>query len=104
MRRFSKLVAVLLVVVSMALMITSAPIVSAATPVLKVGMEGDDVLDLQQKLKALGYFDSECTGYFGAVTEAAVKAFQTEYNLSADGIVGNDTYRGAIQKDWISTQ
>lgn len=93
MRRFSKLVAILLVVVSMALMITSAPVVSAATPVLKVGMEGDDVLDLQQKLKALGYFDTECTGYFGAVTEAAVMAFQAEYNLSADGVVGNDTYR-----------
>ncbi len=93
MRRFSKLVSVLLVVVSMLLMITSAPVVSAATPVLRVGMEGDDVMNLQQKLKTLGYFDSECTGYFGAVTEAAVKAFQKEYNLSPDGVVGNDTYR-----------
>ena len=93
MRRFCKFVALLLVIVSMTMTFTSLPTASAATPVLKVGMEGDDVLDLQQKLKKLGYFDSDCTGYFGAVTEQSVIAFQKEYNLTADGIVGNETYK-----------
>ncbi len=65
----------------------------AATPVLKAGMKGDDVVDLQQKLKKLGYFNEECTGYFGEVTEAAVIAFQREYNISADGVFGNESYK-----------
>lgn len=58
---------------------------------LKKGMQGDDVRDLQILLNSLGYDCGTADGIFGAKTEAAVKAFQTAYGLMPDGIAGKDT-------------
>ncbi|MGP3561979.1 C40 family peptidase [Geobacillus sp. BK01] len=53
---------------------------------LAVGSRGDDVKVLQQRLKQLGYFQyPEITGYFGTVTEKAVKQFQRANGLPANG-------------------
>jgi peptidoglycan hydrolase-like protein with peptidoglycan-binding domain len=53
---------------------------------LAVGSRGDDVKVLQQRLKQLGYFKyPEITGYFGTVTEAAVKQFQRANGLPING-------------------
>lgn len=50
------------------------------------------VSQLQRDLKALGYFKYPViTGYFGSVTESAVKAFQRANSLYVDGIVGPKT-------------
>lgn len=52
-------------------------------------MRGEDVSVVQQLLKDQGYFTyHQITGYFGTITEAAVKAFQKANGLVADGIVG----------------
>jgi peptidoglycan hydrolase-like protein with peptidoglycan-binding domain len=59
---------------------------------LAVGMSGSDVSAIQQKLKNLGlYTQSEITGYFGPVTEEAVKAFQGANGIKPDGVVGKQT-------------
>lgn len=59
---------------------------------LQVGMSGDDVLAVQQRLKKLGYISSRSvTGYYGSVTEAAVETFQRVNKLSQDGKVGKHT-------------
>ena len=55
---------------------------------LKYGMTSNDVVKLQQRLKELGYFTSNCTGYFGSITLSAVKSFQKANSLSVDGIAG----------------
>ncbi|ASS87151.1 hypothetical protein GLN3_08645 [Geobacillus lituanicus] len=53
---------------------------------LAVGSRGDEVKVLQQQLKQLGYFQyPQITGYFGTVTEAAVKQFQQANGLPATG-------------------
>lgn len=61
--------------------------------ILKNGMQSSQVLSLQRDLKQIGYFEAEPTGYFGVITENAVKRFQKEHNLTQDGIVGPQTMK-----------
>ena len=61
-------------------------------PVLKRGMRGAAVKDLQERLRAKGFLRSSADGVFGRTTQAAVKAAQRQYQLSADGIVGSATW------------
>ncbi len=59
--------------------------------VLKLGDRGEAVKFLQQKLLTLELFSGTVDGIFGPKTEAAVKVFQKNMGLSADGIVGKET-------------
>ncbi len=58
-----------------------------------VGSSGSDVATIQSLLKKLGYFSGAATGYFGTETEAAVKSFQKNNGLTADGKVGINTLK-----------
>lgn len=60
------------------------------THALFVGVRGDDVLSLQAYFAQdkLIYPEGLVTGYFGKLTEAAVKRFQVKYGIDAVGIVG----------------
>lgn len=58
--------------------------------VLRVGDEGPDVQLVQQALIRRGY-TVDTDGYFGRDTEEAVKAFQHDNGLDADGTVGDYT-------------
>ncbi|MBQ0079796.1 MAG: N-acetylmuramoyl-L-alanine amidase [Eubacterium sp.] len=59
---------------------------------LKNGMTGEDVKRLQRLLFADGYSVGSDDGDFGPKTEACVKEFQTRNKLTADGIVGEQTF------------
>lgn len=69
---------------------------------IRPGARGSAVRDVQQRLgalgAALGHEASE--GYFGADTEAAVRDFQRERRLPADGIVGVDTWGQLVEAGW----
>lgn len=54
---------------------------------------GADVRALQGALNVLGFAAGEPDGIFGAYTERAVREFQANAGLPADGIVGPDTVR-----------
>ena len=58
---------------------------------LKKGSKGDAVKELQKNLTKLGYPVGAIDGVFGSGTLAAVKKFQTDYGLTADGIAGSAT-------------
>ena len=59
---------------------------------LVLGEEGDGVKRVQELLIQYGYLSSaNATGYFGEVTEKAVKSFQSNNKLTADGSVGIQT-------------
>ncbi len=60
---------------------------------LQLNSSGADVVQLQEKLKALGFNPGKIDGDFGTGTEAAVIAFQRSEGLLADGIVGLKTLR-----------
>lgn len=59
----------------------------------RVGSSGAEVRAIQQELKDRGIFKSNVTGYYGSITQAAVKTFQRQKGLSADGIAGPNTLR-----------
>jgi len=59
--------------------------------VIKQGMTGDNVLNLQAKLKALGYYKETLDGNFGASTLLAVIDFQSTNGLTVDGVAGPNT-------------
>lgn len=67
----------------------SAP--SAGAQKLAQGVQSDQVLQLQEQLSDLGYFNAGLTGYYGSVTKSAVRNFQRHVGLSADGIAGPKT-------------
>ncbi|PIS04796.1 MAG: hypothetical protein COT81_04585 [Candidatus Buchananbacteria bacterium CG10_big_fil_rev_8_21_14_0_10_42_9] len=60
---------------------------------LTVGSAGDEVRQLQDVLKAEGFLetDIDSTGYFGPLTETAVKKFQAANGIDALGYVGPAT-------------
>lgn len=57
------------------------------------GSVGDDVAKLQYKLNTLGFWAGDVDSVFGVLTTNAVINFQGAKGLSADGIVGSQTYR-----------
>ena len=65
----------------------------ADKPDESASLPSDTVRQLQEKLKALGFYSGEITGKIGSKTTAAVKAFQQKYGLTADGIPGSATLK-----------
>ncbi|MDD5016781.1 MAG: SH3 domain-containing protein [Eubacteriales bacterium] len=70
---------------------------------IKIGMSGAEVRNIQQELRSRNFMIAPATGYFGEVTEGAVKAFQRKAGLAADGIVGPETYAMLFSDNGIST-
>ena len=59
---------------------------------LRLGDNGDTISRVQDMLSKLGYIHpGNVTGYYGEITENAVKLFQRTNNLSVDGAVGAET-------------
>jgi len=69
------------------------------TKFLARGMVGEEVRQLQLRLKSLGFFpaDTDATGFFGPITEEAVRAFQRAHGIPPLGLVGPLT-RAALNR------
>lgn len=65
--------------------------------VLKKEMKGEKVTLLQEQLKKINAYNGPVTGYFGSMTEDALKQFQAQNGLTADGILNNNT-QGVINQ------
>jgi hypothetical protein len=61
-------------------------------PMLVLGDEGEWVTYLQQLLEQAGYSPGTIDGVFGSTTEDAVRAYQEAASLTADGVVGEQTW------------
>lgn len=74
----------------------SSPVATAnpdATRTLTLGMTGNDVYALQERLIELRYLSGVADGVFGAETQAALVAFQKNNGLTADGNAGSSTLK-----------
>ncbi|MDO5110826.1 MAG: spore cortex-lytic enzyme [Clostridia bacterium] len=60
---------------------------------LQLGSKGDEVKQLQTKLKRWGYYGGNADGHFGPATQKAVITFQQKNGLTPDGVVGEATAR-----------
>src|SRR5947207_546702 len=88
---------------------------SALLRLAKPPDSGPKVRGLQERLKALGYDPGTIDGVFGPSTERAVKQFQHDHALPADGVVGPATkaplagpprqsQRGCWRPTWPTTE
>ena len=65
---------------------------ACANTLIKKGASGAEVNNIQSRLRKLGYFPEKPSGFFGKLTEEAVKKFQKAKGLDVDGIVGIKTH------------
>lgn len=72
---------------------------------LRVGMKGRDVRELQWILKHLGYYHDPIDGSFGVVTEEAVADLEKALGLLVDAVVGENLLRllnrSSLDGGWI---
>ncbi len=59
----------------------------------KYGSRGNEVTQIQTKLKRWGYYNGSVDGIYGSKTVEAVKYFQRKNGLTADGIAGPATLK-----------
>ena len=57
----------------------------------RYGSSGEEVKEIQKKLKEWGYYDGAVDGIYGYKTYSAVKNFQSKNGLNSDGIAGEKT-------------
>ncbi|MGD1712144.1 peptidoglycan-binding domain-containing protein [Dapis sp. BLCC M172] len=69
---------------------------SFSLPVLRNGSNGSDVTLVQRLLNDAGYGSLVADGIFGVSTDAAVKQFQKDRNLTVDGVVGSQTWEALL--------
>jgi peptidoglycan hydrolase-like protein with peptidoglycan-binding domain len=72
-------------------------------PTLKLGSKGTAVSKLQAALKLLGYYKGEVDGIYGKSTAESVSKFQQAAGLTADGIVGETTWKRLFPATPITT-
>ncbi len=64
----------------------------------RLGSHGREVKRIQQRLGALDFYGGPVDGAFGGGTDSAVRAFQKSKRLTADGIVGANTWKALFNK------
>lgn len=90
---------ILLRTVVLSLLLLSLVGLAHAAGVYEEGDWGQDVAQIQARLSALGYAPGAADGEFGAMTTTAVKAFQQDRGLEADGVVGPTTYQTLMGRE-----
>lgn len=73
------------------LLLVFSLITSVCYGVSRYGSTGEEVKQIQKKLKEWGYYDGNIDGIYGSKTFSAVKRFQQKNGLTVDGIAGKNT-------------
>lgn len=63
----------------------------SAQTLSKIGSRGEEVRQVQKKLKELGLYNGSVDGIYGVNTQKAVRQFQKNCGITADGIAGPKT-------------
>ena len=83
---------------------TPVPTFEIPGSTVKNGSEGKDAKAVQERLQELGYYRGKLDGKFGRASVNALKSFQTNNGLKADGIAGKGTYSKLFSIEAVSFQ
>lgn len=78
-------------IVILILLTTLSLLIPVCYGLSKYGSNGEEVKEIQKKLKQWGYYDGQVDGIYGYKTYSSVKKFQSKNGLKADGIAGEKT-------------
>lgn len=92
MKLFWQIVAIILINAFVIGMIGFA-VSRTATTLSRLGSRGEEVRQIQTKLKSLGLYNGAIDGIYGTGTQKAVRQFQKNCGLTVDGIAGPKTLR-----------
>lgn len=101
LRRISHALIVAVLVMGCGLLqmsLLSQPALANSTT-LRLGSEGPPVEQLQIRLRTLGYLDSDINGVYDDTTRDAIKSFQKDRSLPADGVAGAETQRQLTEQN-----
>lgn len=94
MKKFKKIGGIVSVLIVFMFMITASFLVQTSyvntNQIVETGTLSENKA-IQSRLKDLGYYTGPIDGYLGGYTIPAIKAFQADYGLAVDGIVGTQT-------------
>ncbi len=63
----------------------------STTALSQLGSRGQEVRQIQQKLRELGLYSGSVDGIYGVATQKAVRQFQKNCGITVDGIAGSKT-------------
>ncbi|MGI5848455.1 MAG: spore cortex-lytic enzyme [Christensenellales bacterium] len=86
-QRIKRLLAIIIILLTV--LFYGCSVIPAAA--YKFGSSGDQVSEIQKRLKDWGYYSGDVDGKYGKATEDAVIAFQIKHKITIDGIVGAET-------------
>ena len=84
-------ISIILLIILLSILIIYNLFYTSVDALSKYGSTGDEVKQIQTKLKRWGYYTGNVDGIYGSKTVAAVRYFQSKNGLSIDGIAGPKT-------------
>ena len=79
---------ILLLVCTVAVQDNKMTVHAFSPQVIQQGAVGEDVIELQARLKYIGFYHGKVDGVFGWSTYWALRNFQYEFGMEIDGIAG----------------
>jgi len=68
-------------------------------PILQLGSQGQEVMEIQRQLKSLGLYQGPIDGDYGGGTYASVKAFQQRQGMEANGKIGPEAWKALTRTE-----
>ena len=89
-----KYITIFMIVITLGVVIATIFLQNNSVEALsKYGSRGEEVRQIQTKLKRWGYYNGNIDGIYGSQTLEAVKYFQRKNGLTVDGIAGPATLK-----------
>ena len=92
-QKFKRVITVITVITLFFACISISAQEDSVSTLSKLGSRGNEVRRIQTKLRELGYYRGSVDGIYGVATQKAVRSFQKNCGITADGIAGPKTLK-----------